>query len=222
MRLTLAAIVLALCTTVGVTFAAANPNPPWKGLPTRTSAPKSKPGDPINIAFEGSRAQILAAFNKIGWVKADPLSKRDDERLASAALRHGSYKTAPVSNLYLFGRAEDFAVEHELGWVGKRDHARFWDAGKQDSGTHLELWIGDCSRDIAIKILFKHKTPRGTTHKIDGHLDVERDLIVSLMKKAGLVSTVIMEPGAGNSGNLYNGTGDRLYTDGKAALIVIK
>ncbi len=222
MRLKLAAILVALCTSVGVSIAAGTPKPPWKGLPTRTSAPHSKPGDPINIAFEGSRSQVLAAFSKVGWQKADPLSLHNDERLARAALRHGSYPRAPVSNLYLFGRAEDFAVEHELGWVGMRDHARFWDTGKQDTGTHRELWIGDCSRDIAIKILYKHHIPRGTTHKIDGHLDVERDLIVSLMKKAGLEQTVIMEPGVGHQTNLFNGTGDRLYTDGKAALIVLK
>lgn len=216
-----AAIVLILSTAASAA-AASLPNPPWSGLPTRTSVhPNSSPGDPVNIGLEGTRDQILAAFSKIGWRKADPLSPRDDLRLATAALHHGSYPSAPVSNLYLFGRAEDFAVEHELGWVGRRDHARFWDTGKQDTVTHRELWIGDCSRDIAIKIIHKHGVRVGTTHRIDGHLDVERDLIAKEMQSAKEVQVVVSEPGIGHVANLRNGTGDQLYTDGKADVIVL-
>lgn len=180
------------------------------------------PGDPVNIAFEGSKNQIVVAFGKIAWRVASPLGPGADLRLAKGALRHGSDPTAPVSNLYLFGRAEDFAVEHELGWVGRRDHARFWDTGKQDPVTHKELWIGDCSRDIAIKIVRRHKVLVGTTHKIDGHLDVERDLITSSMQHAGLAQAVVQEPGIGHVSNMRNATGDQLFTDGKASVIVLK
>lgn len=202
---------------------AASPNPPWQGLPARTTTtPASGSGDPINIAFEGTASQILTAFSKIGWKKADPLSRKHDLHLAEAFLHHGGYPTAPVSNLYLFGRPEDFAVEQQLGWVGRRHHARFWDAKRQDPSTHRELWVGDCSKDITVKIIRRHGALVGTTHKIDGHLDVERDYIVKQMQNASLVQTVIMEPGVGNVKGLKNGTGDTLYTDGKAALIILK
>lgn len=224
MKAVFAALCIVFCFGSGIALAASTkPNPPWNGLPNRTSAkPHASPGDPVNIGFEGSRDQILSVFKKVDWLKADPLSPRDDARLARAAIRHSSYKTAPVSNLYLFGRPEDFAVEHELGWVGMRDHARFWDTGRKDSATHLEIWIGDCSRDIAIKIIRKHGIPVGTTHKIDGHLDTERNLIVSEMKSKNEVQTVAMEPGIGNASGLKNATGDTLYTDGKVALVVLK
>lgn len=199
------------------------PAPPWQGLPTRTTVQvHSGAGDAINVALEGSRDKVLADFNKIGWLQADPLSKRNDVHLAEAALHHGKYPKAPVSRQYLFGRLEDFAVEHELTSVAQRDHARFWDTGKQDSATHLELWIGAASRDIGIKILRKHKVLVGTTHRIDGHIDTERNLIVSEMQKAGLVQTVVMEPGVGNVSGMKTGGGDVIYTDGKAALIVLK
>jgi hypothetical protein len=218
----LIAIVL-LSFAAGAAAAITAPQPPWKGLPVRTTAAGNKPGDPINIAFEGTESGILAAFGKIDWLRADPLSTEDDLRLAMAALRNGKYPRAPVSNLYLFGRAEDFAVEHELGSVSSRDHARFWDTARKDPVTHLELWIGDCSRDIAIKILrTKHGLPRGTTHRIDGHLDVERNLIVDDMKNAHLASAVIMEPGIGHVANLHNSTGDQLFTDGQAAVVVLR
>lgn len=198
------------------------PNPPWSGLPNRTMVQaRSTPGDPVNIAFEGSKDTIIAAFQKAGWVKADPLSLEHDAHLAEAALHHGKYPAAPVSNLYLFGRSEDFAVEHERGSVSSRDHARFWDTKRQDKSTHLEIWIGDCSRDIGIKIVHKNHHV-GTTHRIDGNLDAERALIVSEIQQTGRVSTVVMEPGMGLTKDAVNGGGDRMSTDGKVALIVLK
>jgi len=221
--------------TVSATLAAA-PTPssqastasaaaPWTGLPVRTYANLKKRilGDPVNIAFEGTQSGIVAAFTKIGWAVADPLSARDDAHLAEATIKHGSYPTAPVSNLYLFGRREDFAVEHELRSVYSRDHARFWDTTRRDAKTGLELFIGDASRDIAIKILRTSRgIPRGTTHKIDGNLDQERDNIVTLMRKAELVTAVVMEPGIGHTANAENGGGDHFYTDGQVDVVVLK
>jgi LssY C-terminus len=204
---------------------AASPNPPWRGLPMRTQTHAHVPGDPVNIAFEGSRAAILKAFARIGWVQADALDLKNDVKLAEAALLRKPYPRAPVSNLYLFGRAEDFAVEHENGSVSKRDHARFWDTNRQDGTTHLELWIGDASRDIAIEPLYRRKFPHipiGTTHRIDGNLDAERDLIVHAVQAAGLVAAVVREPGIGATRNGTNGGGDHFSTDGQVTVVVLK
>jgi hypothetical protein len=175
----------------------------------------------VNIALEGSRATILAAFAAIGWVPADPLSLRDDARLATDAVLHRSYPTAPVSRLYLFGRQEDFAVEHELGSVARRDHARFWDTKRRDPTTHLELWIGDASRDSGIEVLRRHGIPVGTTHHIDPDLDAERTRIVQALRATGRVLAVVMEPGMGATTAGRNGGGDRFFTDGRVAVIVL-
>ena len=198
------------------------PRPPWTGLPVRTATRSHIPGDPINVAFEGSRAAILAAFGKIKWLPADSLSARHDVHLAEAAIFHRLYPRAPISNLYMFGHAQDFAVEHENGSVSRRDHARFWDTGRKDSVTHLELWIGDAARDVAVEVLRRHGIPIGTTHRIDANVDAERDLIVSAMQHAGLVATVVTEPGMGATTNARNGGGDPFYTDGKVSVIVLK
>jgi hypothetical protein len=202
-------------------LAAVTPAPPWSGLPMRTTTRSGIAGDPINIAFEGSRAQILAAFAGIGWVQADTLSAHNDSRLALDAVMHRPYPKAPVSRLYLFGRQEDFAMEHELGSVARRDHARFWDTGRMDPATHLDLWIGDASRDAGIEVLRRHHIPIGTTHHIDPNLDAERASIVQALQAEGLVVTVVMEPGIGPTTNGKNGGGDRFYTDGKVALVVL-
>ncbi len=211
--------------TVGPGVSTSTVAPDWNGLPVRTYANLKKQvlGDPINIAFEGTQRGIVAAFVAIGWRQADPLSPRDDARLAEDAVTHRSYPTAPVSNLYLFGRPEDFAVEHERGSVAQRDHARFWDTTRRDSKTGLDLFVGDASRDIAIKVLRTKKgLPKGTTHRIDGDLDAERTLIVDLLRKAGLVTTVVMEPGMGQTTTAVNGGGDRFSTDGMVAVVVLK
>lgn len=202
-------------------------DPPWQGLPMETRTKAGKPGDPINIAFEGSRAAIVAAFRSIGWVLADPLSVRDDLRLARAAVLHESYPAAPISNLYIFGRSEDLGVERELGnTVARRDHARIWDTGRKDSKTGKNVWIGDAARDISIEIVHYHGSSRhlpiGTTHEIGPNVDAERGLIVAGMRHAGAARTVVMEPGVGPTQNGRNGENNRYYTDGKVALIVLK
>ena len=198
------------------------PAPPWAGLPMRTATRSGIAGDPVNIAFEGSRAQVLAAFSAIGWVRADPLSLRNDAKLAEAAVLHKRYPTAPVSNLYLFGRAQDFSVERDLGSIARRDHARLWDTRRTDDATHLELWIGDVSRDIAVKVLRRHGVPVGTTHRIDGDLDAERDALARALQQAGVVATVLMEPGMGATSDATNGGGDHFRTDGMVELIVLR
>lgn len=200
----------------------AKANPPWKGLPLDTRTGSGTPGDPINVAFEGKRATILAAFHSIGWVLADPLSRRDDARLVRDALERKLYPRAPISKLYLFGRPEDIAVEHELGSVARRDHARLWKTGRTDPRTGEQVWIGDAARDIKIEIVRKHGVPVDTTHKIGPNIDAERHRIVSAMQRAGLVKATVMEPGIGKTTDGRNGENNRFYTDGKVALIVLK
>jgi len=215
-------MIIRLLVAVLLAASTATPKPPWQGLPVRTATGSGAAGDPVNVAFEGTRAGILAAFSRAGWLEADPLSLKNDLRLAQAAIDGRPYPKAPVSNLYLFGRSEDFAVEHELGTVARRDHARFWYTGRTDPATHLDLWVGDASRDDGIKVLRKHGLPVGTTHHIDPDLDTERSRIVGLIQATGMVSTVVMEPGMGATRNAKNGGGDPFSTDGKVSLIVLK
>jgi hypothetical protein len=197
------------------------PAPPWAGLPVRPRTGAGTPGDPINVGVEGSRAAILAAFLKAGWVPADPLSLCNDARLALDFVLHRSYPRAPVSHLYLFGRPEDLAVEQELGTVARRDHARLWDTRRRDPRTHLELWIGDAARDTGVEVALAHGVPIGTTHHISPFVDAERGRIVAALRRAGVVAAVVMEPGIGPTLLGHNGTGDPFVTDGRVAVIVL-
>ncbi len=200
--------------------------PSWRGLALDTRTRPGTPGDSINVAFEGSRSTILAAFHTIGWVQADHLSLRDDLRLVRDTPEGKRYPAAPISNLHLFDRPETIAVEHELGTVARRDHARFWDTGRTDPRTREGLWIGDAARDVEIEVARKHGSrdalPVSTTHRIGPAIDAQRHRIVSAMQGAGVVNTVVMEPGIGPTTNGRNGENNRFYTDGRVAVIVLK
>jgi hypothetical protein len=197
------------------------PAPPWDGLPLRTVTHGGIPGDPINIAMEGTRADLLAACAAIGARVADPLSLRDDMHLAEEAVRHGAYLTAPVSRLFLFGRMEDFAIETELGSVASRMHARFWDADRQDPATGRALWLGAISLDTGIELLRRDHIPVGTTHRIYPDLDAVRDLFMVLLLEAGALTAVARRPGIGATSNGRNGGGDPFFTDGEVVVMVV-
>ena len=197
------------------------PAPSWEGLPLRTVTHAGVPGDPINIAPEGGRDELLAAFAAIGARPADPLSLRDDLHLAEAAMRRGIYVSAPVSRLFLFDRVEDFAIETELGSVASRMHARFWDAGRQDPATGRALWLGAVSLDTGIELLRRHHIPVGTTHRIDPDLDAVRDLLMVMLIEAGLVGAVTRRPGIGRTPDGRNGSGDPFFTEGDVMVITV-
>jgi hypothetical protein len=73
------------------------------------------PGDPLNIALVGSEADVVAAMNAAGWRDAAPLGFRSDERIIVDTVLDKPDPTAPVSNLFLFGRKEDRAFEKPIG-----------------------------------------------------------------------------------------------------------
>jgi hypothetical protein len=188
----------------------------------RTATSKGIPGDPINVAFEGSQETFLKAMDTLGLQVADALAVRSDFRIATAAVMHKSYTTAPVSSLFLFGRAQDLAIEYELGSVAQRHHARFWATGRQDPVTHLDLWLGQVSTDIGIEVLHRHHLPTGTTHRIDPDLDAARDELMIVLVEAGLVETVVERPGIGPTSDGRNGGGDPFFTDGDVVVMVLK
>jgi hypothetical protein len=197
------------------------PAPPWDGLPVRTVTRSGVPGDPINLAVEGTRADLLAAFARIGARPADPLSLRDDLHLAEDAIRHGSYPTAPVSRLFLFDRVEDFAIETELGSVASRLHARFWESGRQDGATGRTVWLGALSLDTGIELLRRDHIPVGTTHRIYPDLDAVRDLLMVVLSEAGLLEGTLRRPGIGPTPEGRNGGGDPFFTDGEVLVLIL-
>jgi len=185
-------------------------------LVTRTSA--DIPGDPINVALVGTRDRVVAALEAAGWHSASPLGLRSDLGIAESVLLDRPDPTAPVSDLYLFGRREDLAFEQEAGQSAReRHHVRLWRSDQVDAAGRL-LWLGAATFDVGVGV--SHTTGQ-ITHHIAPDLDAERDGLVAALAGAGQLADTYTVPGVGPTENGRNGGGDRYTTDGTLVVGVL-
>lgn len=61
-----------------------------------------------------------------------PITSQTSAKIAEDSLAHRSYPTAPVSNLYVFGRVQDLAFEEPTNDVQNRGHIRTWETAFAD------------------------------------------------------------------------------------------
>jgi hypothetical protein len=179
-------------------------------------------GDPVNLAFMGSGAQIEAALQAAGWTRADPVTLGSSWRIITSTLTRRSYDEAPVSPLFLFGRQQDFAYQQEVdGNPAQRHHVRFWrcpDGWLLPGGRRVD-WLAAGTFDTSVGLsLFTLQI----THKIDAQTDVERDHIVSTLSAAdpGIVLDVLRDFSTGY--HARNGGGDSIVTDGDLPIVDVR
>jgi hypothetical protein len=170
------------------------------------------PGDPINVAFIGSREDVVHAFHARGWYPADPITLRTSvEIIGSVALRR-PYHDAPVSPLFFDGRKEDLAFEKPDGVsAAHRQHVRLWQV-IADGVEGRPVWLGSASFDRSVG--FSHDTGQ-VTHHIAADVDDERDRLIGDLDQARMVVSIEQWPGIGPTLNGRNGGGDPYYTDGE-------
>jgi hypothetical protein len=177
-----------------------------------------KAGDPINFQMQGTDGQIGAAFALAGWVRADEIDFITSVRISADSLFGRAYSTAPVSNLYLYGRKEDLAFERPGHNVRQRDHIRLWNTGTNESTDSRPVWIGSATRDVKVEL---SKTDYLPTHGIGPDLDAERSLVVSELAQTGYVVKETTRPGFGKETHGFNGGGDPYFTDGQVAVLTL-
>lgn len=176
-------------------------------------------GDPINLAAEGSEAQIHSAMTAAGWIKADDVTLRSSWRIVTSTVLRRSYDEAPVSPLLLFGRQQDFAYQQEVaGNPAKRHHVRFWRCpdGWLLPGGHQADWMAAGTFDRAVG--FSMFTLQ-ITHKIDADTDIERDHIVQTLTASDEAITVRTIEDFSTGYHSRNGGGDSIETDGDLPVI---
>lgn len=176
-------------------------------------------GDPINLAICGSQTQLESAMVAAGWTKADEITLLSSWRIILSTLTRRSYHEAPVSTLTLFGRQQDFAYQQEVeDSPAKRHHVRFWRCpeGWLLPGGHQADWMaaGTFDRSVGLS-LFTFQI----THKIDEHIDQERDHIIDSLAQTtpGIRVEVIKDFSTGYHSR--NGGGDAIQTDGDLPII---
>jgi len=182
--------------------------------PMRTETAGKKPSDLTNIMFLGTRQQIVSGFGEAGWYEADDLGVKSALKAVQATARQTGYSSAPVSALLIGGRPPDLVFQKSLDTFAKRHHLRIWKLASTYGGR--EVWVGAATHDIATT------SSRGATkwsHRIDPHIDRERDWIESDLLFIGSARAYadVDRPSAPRKAE--NATGDDIVTDGKMSVV---
>lgn len=194
-------------------------HPGLEHLPGLTTTGDGHPGDPINVALVGSERDVKRLLVAAKYYPADPLTLHSCLEIADATVLKRPYDTAPVSNLYFFGRKEDLAFEFPVGDNPReRHHVRFWKSPPRASEDR-PLWVGQTSFDRSVGL--SHTTGQ-VTHHIAPDVDAERDFLFGRLSATGALQTAerISDFHAVKSGK--NGGGDPWRTDGALMLGIVR
>jgi len=156
-------------------------------IPRRVSDKQGNAGDMVNFLILGSEAAMQRAFTTAGWVKVDADIKGSVLHGLIASLSKEAYLTMPMSQLFLFGRAQDYGWAHAepISVVRSRNHLRIWKAPFEVKGE--TLWVGAATHDIGFE---RDERNNGVTHKIDPDIDLERDYVEKTLASTGLVTEI--------------------------------
>ncbi|PYV87345.1 MAG: hypothetical protein DMG90_18230 [Acidobacteria bacterium] len=185
-----------------------------RSAPMRTTATNQVPSDPTNLMFIGSEKEVVSAFSEAGWIPASDLNVKSALKTATATLRQTGYSEGPMSTLLLHGKPPDLVFQKSLNTFAKRHHLRIWQIKPTYEGR--AVWVAAATHDIATS------NERGGTkwsHRIDPHIDRERDWVVSDLLFIGSAASYadVSRPNAPTK--LGNATGDNILTDGKMSVV---
>jgi hypothetical protein len=187
-------------------------------VPRITHTKDHIPGDPLNLAFVAHEKDLTKAMLAGGWGAADPITLKTSLRIAGSTVRRRPYDTAPVSNLYVWGRKQDLAFQQPVGGdPRKRHHVRFWRSDRLDEEGR-PLWIGAATFDTRVGL--SHRTGQ-ITHHIDANVDAERDKLLKDLRRAGVLAELRWIDGFHQHREGRNGGGDRYHTDGRLPLGIL-
>jgi hypothetical protein len=173
-------------------------------------------GDPLNLVFIGEISDLYYALMRAGWDETETIYSSSLWKTFASAITGGAYRYSPVSALYVFGRAQDAALQKARSSIHERNHLRVWLTPLRYGGS--PVWIGQISRDIGVR--FTSRTI--TTHKIDPDVDETREYLLEDLAYAQAVRRFGYVGGVGEAsyeqprGNL---TGDPYFTDGRRVVI---
>jgi hypothetical protein len=175
-------------------------------------------GDPLNFAIVGSIQDAYYGFMRAGWDETETTYGSSLWQMLKSSLGGSEYRYSPVSALYVFGRAQDAALQKARSNINQRNHLRLWLTPMRFEGK--PVWIGQISRDIGVR--FTAKTI--TTHKIDPDVDETREYLIEDLAYAQSLARIGFVGGVGAAsydeprGNL---TGDPYFTDGLRAVLFL-
>lgn len=196
----------------------ARKHPSFDDNPRLTETGDGHPGDALNVALTGTESELKAIMLAAKWYPADPLGLESDVRIGVDTVLKRSYDQAPVSNLFLFGRREDFAFEQPVGKDPRhRHHVRFWRSQSVEQGR--PIWIGAATYDERVGL--SHTTGQ-ITHHTAADIDAERAHVFDTLQHTEKLTETYNVEDFHKQREGKNGGGDRWFTDGALWVGVIK
>ncbi|HKS75979.1 MAG TPA: LssY C-terminal domain-containing protein, partial [Terriglobales bacterium] len=154
------------------------------------------------------------AFDDAGWLEAGNLGLGSALKVAQATVRDSGDDNAPVSLLRLNDKPPDLVFQKSLDTFAKRHHIRIWKLDQRYQGK--QVWVGAATHDIATS-----DSRAGTkwTHRIDPHIDRERDWVQTDLLFAGTALGYLDVDRPDAPKKASNATGDDIVTDGKMTVL---
>jgi hypothetical protein len=189
------------------------------GLPRRVNDQFQHQGDMVNFVIVGSLQKVQDALTAADWHVADKDAKESVLKAALETYDKKAYLTMPMSQLYLFGRVQDYGYEQAEPYavVASRHHFRIWKAPFQWNGQ--DVWAGAGTHDIGFE---KDQRNGSVTHKIDPAVDGERDNIGATLQKGAKVKTLTYYLPPDPVQDARNATGGGYHSDGRILVIQLQ
>ncbi len=189
------------------------------GLPRRVNDQFDNQGDMVNFVLVGSQQQVQSALEAANWHVADTDNKEAVMKAVLETYQKKDYLAMPMSQLYLFGRKQDFGYELAAAYsvVASRHHFRIWKAPSAWNGQ--ALWAGAGTHDIGFE---KDQRNGSVTHKIDPAVDGERDNIGQTLQQSGKVKSMSYYLPPDPVQGAKNATGGGYHSDGRILVIVVQ
>ena len=188
------------------------------GLPRRVNDEFQNQGDMVNFVVVGSEQQVKDALDAASWRIADTDNKEAVLKAVLETYQKKDYLQMPMSQLYLFGRKQDYGYELAQAYsvVASRHHFRIWKAPVTWNGQ--TMWAGAGTHDIGFE---KDQRNGKVTHKIDPAVDGERDNIGQTLQASGKVKSLYYYLPPDPVQGAKNATGGGYHSDGRILVVVL-
>ena len=165
----------------------------------------------------GTEEQVKQAFADAGWTLAAGLDAKAKFETLRAVAENRGYKEAPVSVLLLNGNPPDMVFEKLNNTFAQRHHLRVWKRPVSLQGK--TVWAVAATHDIGISFSEQNRT---FIHQIDPQIDRERAKVMNDLLFTGKVQSVALVDRPHVPTNGQNATGDKLETDGKIVVLLLR
>jgi LssY C-terminus len=188
-----------------------------KNLPFRTRTEQAHiPSDITNLIFIGKPDSLRRAFEAAGWTTSDQLTAAATFQTVKTLTGNQTYTQAPMSMLLLGDDQPIITLQKTTNTFSSRHHLRVFQTGQTFEGE--PVLTASSTQDIGIAFSYKQKT---FIHVIDPYLDNERSKVTNDLEFTDCVDSIDLVPRPWVPQDAYNSTGDRLRTDGAAAVLKI-